>query len=686
MKGLSSPVFFSSSLGVLLFSWIGRELEPIGANVNLFIGTFGMTMLCCYLAWRFRPVPFNGLGWALLILVSIFSRFILLPMEMSDDVYRYAWEGYALKKGHNPYAVVPANEKLQFLNEWGFQLPNHPDLGAIYPPLALYFHMLLIEAHPVEGPGGRIAAETGELNPQVQRVYFSFKYAYTILDLLTLLLLFLLLRARGEDCGHGILYAFNPVILYSYASQGHLDSLMIFLLVFAFLLYEKRSFFLMWISLALAIASKGPAILAMIALLKRNTIRSFWILPMVLCFLYLPFLETPSSWFRSLVTFGSQMSYNSSIFPLVQYLTSLGNQEVTLILILVGISILFWVYLCCSDPPRCAFIVLTLFLLLAPTVHFWYLGWLVPFLCFYRNGPIILWCGMAGMWFVVLEGMHDQNIFQHYPVYTALQYIPVYIYLLSNWLGYTMPLIKKNKRDSKAISLGVVIPVLNEESNLRGLLREIELLEEQPEEMVIVDGGSSDRTLEVAKEFGIRVVNSPKGRGNQIQRGVEQCLSEAVLILHADCRMEVEVIAKVKEGLLDPEVLGGCVGSRFESPSCGQWIIQFLNIFRARILGMSFGDQGQFFRTRFIKEGKWDLSMPLMEDVELSLCFWQTPGVVLYLGGGLVSSVRRWKKSNRFLNALGIIHLVLLYCIKRKIQGRVDTRRLYERYYGKALA
>ncbi len=201
--------------------------------------------------------------------------------------------------------------------------------------------------------------------------------------------------------------------------------------------------------------------------------------------------------------------------------------------------------------------------------------------------------------------------------------------------------------------------------------------------MLVVDGGSKDTTVATARLGGAKVFDSPRGRGLQIISGVRHSRFEVCLVLHADVRVEREIIGLVRNCMAEENSIGGALGNRYESIRSGQWVIHSLNFIRAKFLGMSFGDQGQFFSKNALEKGGWDLNMPIMEDVELSLCLLNTPGKTFFLNGGLISSVRRWEKSNRLKNALQIISLVFCYCLQKKLYAKVDTQSFYQQYYSK---
>lgn len=159
------------------------------------------------LAWAGRS-PSTLLFWG----VAMLARLLLLPMEPNSDIWRYLWEGYIQTFGHSPYQLAPTADVLEPLRtDWWFRM-NHLEVSAIYPPLTqLGFRVL------------------SGLSPSV----LLFKLAFVAADLAICGLLW---RRFGATATR--LYAWNPVILYSFAGRGHYDSWFILPLVVAWLLLE----------------------------------------------------------------------------------------------------------------------------------------------------------------------------------------------------------------------------------------------------------------------------------------------------------------------------------------------------------------------------------------------------------------------------------------------------------------
>jgi len=104
----------------------------------------------------------------------------------------------------------------------------------------------------------------------------------------------------------------------------------------------------------------------------------------------------------------------------------------------------------------------------------------------------------------------------------------------------------------------IVIPTLNEEKNMNALLRQINLKEY---EVIIVDGHSTDKTVEIAKKFGIKVLYDDKGKGSALRKGMNASAEEIVITMDADLSHRISEL-----GLLVEAINSGydiCMGSRF---------------------------------------------------------------------------------------------------------------------------
>src|SRR5262245_58716781 len=140
--------------------------------------------------------------------VAILLRVLVLPLEPGDDLWRYQWDGKIQQSGYNPYVLSPNDEQLLPLRA---QFPdwnriNHRDYSAIYPPgTELVF-------------AGLSRFSAGAL---------TYKLLFAVADLGTIAVLLRLIggRERHYDAAW---YAWNPLVVYSFAGAAHFDSLMIF--------------------------------------------------------------------------------------------------------------------------------------------------------------------------------------------------------------------------------------------------------------------------------------------------------------------------------------------------------------------------------------------------------------------------------------------------------------------------
>ncbi|MEO0534865.1 MAG: hypothetical protein AAF215_13495 [Cyanobacteria bacterium P01_A01_bin.123] len=194
---LPQPIVRSLSAALLLIGalWMvryGDFLRHAEAIPQFWLGA--AVMGAGYvLSWQMGNI---GARW--FWVVAVLTRLLLLGMAPNSDIWRYLWEGYLQTQGISPYAFAPnAWELVNLRPEWWSQI-NHPDVSAIYPPMTQF--------------GFRVLAM---MTPAI----WLFKLAFVAADLGICGVL-----SRYTGYGATLLYAWNPLVIYSFASGGHYDS------------------------------------------------------------------------------------------------------------------------------------------------------------------------------------------------------------------------------------------------------------------------------------------------------------------------------------------------------------------------------------------------------------------------------------------------------------------------------
>jgi rSAM/selenodomain-associated transferase 2 len=164
--------------------------------------------------------------------------------------------------------------------------------------------------------------------------------------------------------------------------------------------------------------------------------------------------------------------------------------------------------------------------------------------------------------------------------------------------------------------ISVIIPTLNEASHLPRLLTNLkQQISGQDVEILVVDGGSTDRTPDLVRGSNVRLVVSPKqGRAYQLNLGAQEARGDLFYFLHADVVPPPQCFSEIKEAVQAGRT-AGCFSYRFDSDS---WLLRvnaWFTRFNLRTTGG--GDQGLFItRSLFSQVGRFDESLLLMEDFD----------------------------------------------------------------------
>ncbi|HEX2269935.1 MAG TPA: TIGR04283 family arsenosugar biosynthesis glycosyltransferase, partial [Pyrinomonadaceae bacterium] len=163
--------------------------------------------------------------------------------------------------------------------------------------------------------------------------------------------------------------------------------------------------------------------------------------------------------------------------------------------------------------------------------------------------------------------------------------------------------------------ISIIIPTFNEENSIERTLTALITVEG---EIIVVDGGSQDRTIEIARGFDVRVIVSERGRGTQMNKGARLARGSTLLFLHADTIPPADVAARIDEALIrDPDILGGNCALHFDGDTGPARFMTWLYP-KLEKLGLCYGDSGIFVRTRVYHEIGGFKPIPLFEDVDFT--------------------------------------------------------------------
>jgi rSAM/selenodomain-associated transferase 2/rSAM/selenodomain-associated transferase 1 len=208
--------------------------------------------------------------------------------------------------------------------------------------------------------------------------------------------------------------------------------------------------------------------------------------------------------------------------------------------------------------------------------------------------------------------------------------------------------LEKHRFSSERIS--VIIPTINEAENIKKTLEKIGTAENR--ETIVVDGGSHDSTVLLAKSLGATVITASPPKARQMNIGAASATGDILLFLHADTLVPERFDEHVISALSQSNVVAGAFSLRIESPASVLRLIERLANWRSRRLRLPYGDQGLFMSSELFRQMGGFCDIPIMEDFELARRL-REKGAIVTLAVSAVTSARRWQR-------LGILKTTLI--------------------------
>ncbi|HUZ06395.1 MAG TPA: TIGR04283 family arsenosugar biosynthesis glycosyltransferase [Candidatus Paceibacterota bacterium] len=214
-----------------------------------------------------------------------------------------------------------------------------------------------------------------------------------------------------------------------------------------------------------------------------------------------------------------------------------------------------------------------------------------------------------------------------------------------------------NIDDKDSTRVSVIVPVLNEAGQITKTIATA--CAGNPHEIIVVDGGSTDDTVNRARESGATVINSASGRARQMNAGAARATGNVLLFLHADTLLPHDYLSAVSRALPTPGIAAGAFRFRVDEDFAGKWILELATNLRSQWRQMPYGDQALFMRQSLFEEIGGFADIPIMEDYELVRRL-RKQGRIVIAPLAATTSGRRWQR-------LGLLRTTLIN--KKMIMG-----------------
>ena len=198
-------------------------------------------------------------------------------------------------------------------------------------------------------------------------------------------------------------------------------------------------------------------------------------------------------------------------------------------------------------------------------------------------------------------------------------------------------------------NISIIIPTLNEEKLLDGLLSSLKCC--QGIEIIVADGGSHDRTLDIARSYQVRTTQSRAGRGQQLNSGARVAKYSTLLFLHCDTKLPENFADQVFSILDQPGTVAGAFRLAINAQGVKFRLVEWGANIRSSLFGCPYGDQAIFLKKQTFEKINGYPDQPFLEDVELIRNL-KRIGSITIAERQVTTSPRRWEQLGVFRTTL----------------------------------
>jgi hypothetical protein len=425
----SSLLALAALLETLYLSthWLRPQRQNIAALIIVYLAASLVYLFSAWLVLRSgNSHGSSRLRRLVIVSCAVLFRLTAWPLDpaLSDDVYRYRWEGKLQASGGNPYQARPNDREWAHLQDDTFPRVGNKDFKAGYGPLVELLQ---------HGTYRAVSA----LTPDGFRQAFWFKLPCALLDLGVIAALCALLAVRGLPVERVLIYAWSPLPVMEFWATGHNDAAAVLFVLLALLAAAKERWTAAFVALSLAAVSKfWPLILfpAFIGWKGWRPLRwhQWWVLVPITGVLALPYWSDMTENARFMSGFLGGWRNNDSLYGLLLWATGdVYRAKYLAFAIVIAAAVLFT--LLRWPLEKAALATLAVLLMVSANCHPWYLTWLLPLLAFHPVPGLLLWTAIAPLAHVVVIRWVASGEWQGLTPLRWWIYVPVYGALIVGW-------------------------------------------------------------------------------------------------------------------------------------------------------------------------------------------------------------------------------------------------------------
>jgi hypothetical protein len=419
LLAITSAVLLGSAL------WLGLDLVALPcwtwtAILASVIG--GALVIATALLWRRAPVGHAFVGG--LLLLGVAFRLAAIPAQqfLSDDAFRYHWDGKVLCHGINPYRYAPNDPALDHLRGDALDtLLVRQDLRTVYPPVAQAFFALGYALTP-----GRL---------------LGLQLVMLLAEVLAWLLLLRELGRRAQSPATLLLLAWSPLLVFQGYLPGHADTLMLPFIVLFVVALERGAPVATGVALALACLVKPHAVIFAPAAVRQLGLRRSLLFGVVLVATiaagYAPFLAPGPAVFSSVALMARHWAFNGSLAALLRLAFSRDlTRELAVLTLLALLALSSWRG---RDNTARLLMAVAAFVACTPNLFPWYLFLMMPLLVLRPDPALLLLSVLIPITETVTLEYRQSGVWRQPLWQLLLEYVPFYALLgVSAWRRWGM--------------------------------------------------------------------------------------------------------------------------------------------------------------------------------------------------------------------------------------------------------